>query len=124
MIVISYWSEKTKRAVHEAIAAADLLGDQTGKHLAATLERASDRAGLHPAGLVQTLTDGASACAGQVGESQLYQEKMRARASHLPRALVHFSIRETCAIHGKVKYKVQSTKYKVQSIRYKVYYIL
>ena len=104
MIVISYWCEKRKKTVHEAIAAADLLGDQTGKHLAVTLERASDRAGLHPAGLMQTLTDGASACAGEVGESQLFQERMRARALHLPRALVHSSIRETCAIHGKVKY--------------------
>ena len=129
MIIVSIWCATKKKPLSESLAAADLMGDQTGKHLAVTLERAMDKAGLlnttcylplatryllistyitglHPEGCTQALTDGASACSGKIGESQLFIEKLQARARANRRAHVHYAIKETCAIHGKVKYKV------------------
>lgn len=80
MIAISIWDEKLQAPVAEAISCADLMDDQTGKNLATTLRRATDAAGLDPAGItVAPMTDGASACSGQIGESLLYLQEMRAR---------------------------------------------
>ena len=86
----------------EALAAADLHGDGTGKNLAATLRAACDRTGLHPEGCTQCVTDGASACSGKAGETELFLRGLRERATGMPSALVHASQKETCCIHAKV----------------------
>ena len=84
-----------------ALSAADLHGDGTGKHLADTLRIATERHGLHPDGCTQCLTDGASACFGENGESELFLRGQRERALS-PTALVHNAIKEGCCIHAKV----------------------
>ena len=102
MIAISIWCHLRHKPVMEALSAADLHGDGTGKNLADTLMAATDRHGLHPEGCTQGLTDGASACSGASGETATFLANMRARAAAMPEALVHQSMKETCGIHAKV----------------------
>ena len=102
MIAISRWDEERGEPAAEALSCADLLHDQSGKHLAVTLKRATDAAGLDPAGCtVAPMTDGASACSGEIGESQLYINKLRELAAQSQFALVHSAPKESCAIHAK-----------------------
>ena len=102
MLAVSRWNDELQKPVSEALACADLLNDQSGKHLAATLVRAVLAAGLHPAGCaVGPMTDGASACSGEVGEAKLFLDEMQRRAAGAVNALVHSAPRETCAIHAK-----------------------
>eukprot|EP00965_Chrysotila_dentata_P230927 6198060-Pleurochrysis_carterae.AAC.3 len=69
------------RPAEEAIAIADLLGDQKGRNLTEMLARglALRPASTPPASDTQTLTDrdGASACAGANSESEIFLEMMR-----------------------------------------------
>ena len=62
---------------------------------------AVERHGLHPDGCVQAASDGASACAGAAGETELFLQGLREKAIS-PTALVHSALKETCCIHGKV----------------------
>ena len=102
MIAISIWSALRQKPVMRSLAAADLHGDGTGKNLSNTLRVATDRSGLHPEGCVQGCTDGASACSGKSGETELFLSGLRERAAADVSALVHSATKETCCIHAKV----------------------
>ena len=101
MIAVSIWSEQKNAPEYVACAAADLLGDQSSKNLAATLDRYTSAKGLHPEGCVHGMTDGATPCAGNEGEAALFHRMLSSRAASDPEAPVHSAKRETCAIHGK-----------------------
>eukprot|EP00965_Chrysotila_dentata_P118461 3916097-Pleurochrysis_carterae.AAC.4 len=88
IILISRWCAERGTPVAEGLAASDLLGNFGAQNLANTLKRAADRDGLHPAGCAQAITDGASACAGENGESEKLLAKMRARAAGNDGAIV------------------------------------
>ena len=101
MIAVSVWNFEKNAPEYLAIAAADLLGDQGSKHLAATLDRHVSAKGYHAEGCIQGMTDGASACAGEEGEAALYLRTLSQRSAADPTAPVHAARRETCCIHAK-----------------------
>eukprot|EP00965_Chrysotila_dentata_P245729 6206738-Pleurochrysis_carterae.AAC.2 len=78
-----------------------LQGAFDGRSLAATLDRARERHGLASENCVGTMTDGASACSGKEGESQIVLRMQRERAASSHSVLVHSAQKETCAIHAK-----------------------
>jgi uncharacterized protein with FMN-binding domain len=102
MIMFSAWDPQSGKAVAIPGAAADLHSDQAAKHLAETLKKAAGSSGFSLAGCIQVMTDGASACSGEKGEAQLFLNLARSASAGDTGAPVHRSLKETCAIHGKV----------------------
>ena len=102
MIAISVFPSGSMKPKLELLSAADLHGDGTGKNLANTMLEAAKRHGLHPDGCIQAESDGASACSGVAGETQLFLDALREQAATRPTALVHSAAKETCCIHAKV----------------------
>eukprot|EP00965_Chrysotila_dentata_P107224 3542787-Pleurochrysis_carterae.AAC.7 len=95
---------RQQRAPNNAWRAARLLRSRLPPPISSEIKAsAAERYGLNAAGCVQTLTDGAPACAGEKGKSELFLKQLRERCADIKAdaSMVHVFRKETCAIHAK-----------------------